>query len=964
MQETWFCNSSTTPLTRLSHTDYDGSGRVYQSIDADGNTTTSIYDSAGRRTGVVDANGNSSTYGYDENGNQTAFIDANGHEIDYGYDALNRRVQTVYPVSSVYVNGSYTNTATDAWTAYDELGRKIAEYEQSPVSQPLASRNIKRYVYDVDGRLTDVVDALGQDTHYAYDELGNETLQRDANQHSTTYTYDNLGRRISRTLPAGQVESTHYDDNGNLQSRTDFNGRTTTFQYDALNRLRFRIPDPSFNEQTVEWRYTASGQRDRMIDSTGTTIYSYDDRDRLTSKATPEGTLGYGYDDQNNLKSITSSTPGGAAVSYTYDALNRLSTVNDVNNQQTIYNYDAVGNLGSVALPNGVTSVYHYDALNRLSTLTHTSAASIGAIASYAYGVFPTGQRQMAAEGTGRTSVYSYDTLWRLQGETITGDQHARNGALGYGYDPVGNRKARTSTVTGLAVQSFTYDPDDRVNGDTYDSNGNTVVGSASQPASAYAAATGVAAPPPAIPSGATSSGSAPDTSKPVLGTDTYDSFDRLVKRTGATGSVQITYNGDGEKVAETITQAGLTVTTTYLLDELNPTGYSQVLEESTNGSLSRVYTFGLELISQDEVLSATGSQISWTATYYGYDGHGNVRFLTNGAGAVTDTYDFDAFGNLLNVTSGFSLSGSTSATPNLHLYCGEPYDSAIGQYYLRARVMNPLTGRFWTMDTEQWSPFDPKGLHKYTYSSADPVNRFDPSGRDDTTLPSQTAAVGVDGVLGRAALVNVLRAYAQAYVVATGILTSNIGIAVSESVLAAGVIYADTGNISDAGIALLYGAVLGGGWQFSQTKISPGSVSEEGEEFVADAVELSKDGSQGNKKISEGIGLARYKRITGATVTRPTGAEQGVDAVAGTNPSNTKAISLKGPLINQNGPVRYPGAFEGFKNSVTYDLKNNGGAKELVVDLMGCSEQEVSEILKAILATQNRYNKQIRIIR
>ena len=353
----------------------------------------------------------------------------------------------------------------------------------------------------------------------------------------------------------------------------------------------------------------------------------------------------------------------------------------------------------------------------------------ITAIASYAYGVFPTGQRQMAAEGTGRTSVYSYDALWRLQGESITGDQHARNGALGYGYDPVGNRKARTSTVTGLAAQSFTYNSDDRVNGDTYDLNGNTVVGSASQPASAYAAGTGVAAPPPAIPTGATSSASTPDTSKPILGNDTYDSFDRLVKRTGATGSVQITYNGDGEKVAETITQAGLTVTTTYLVDELNPTGYSQVLEESTNGSLSRVYTFGLELISQDEVLSTSGSQISWTATYYGYDGHGNVRFLTNGAGAVTDTYDFDAFGNLLNVTSGSGSGGSTSATPNLHLYCGEQYDSAIGQYYLRARVMNPLTGRFWTMDTFSGITEDPGSLHKYSYCEQFPVAFSDASG-------------------------------------------------------------------------------------------------------------------------------------------------------------------------------------------------------------------------------------------
>jgi len=31
--------------------------------------------------------------------------------------------------------------------------------------------------------------------------------------------------------------------------------------------------------------------------------------------------------------------------------------------------------------------------------------------------------------------------------------------------------------------------------------------------------------------------------------------------------------------------------------------------------------------------------------SFYGYDGHGNVRFLTNMAGTVTDTYQQDAFG-------------------------------------------------------------------------------------------------------------------------------------------------------------------------------------------------------------------------------------------------------------------------------------------------------------------------------
>jgi len=33
---------------------------------------------------------------------------------------------------------------------------------------------------------------------------------------------------------------------------------------------------------------------------------------------------------------------------------------------------------------------------------------------------------------------------------------------------------------------------------------------------------------------------------------------------------------------------------------------------------------------------------------YYVFDGHGSVRALTDASGNVTDTYDYDAFGNLL----------------------------------------------------------------------------------------------------------------------------------------------------------------------------------------------------------------------------------------------------------------------------------------------------------------------------
>jgi RHS repeat-associated protein len=90
---------------------------------------------------------------------------------------------------------------------------------------------------------------------------------------------------------------------------------------------------------------------------------------------------------------------------------------------------------------------------------------------------------------------------------------------------------------------------------------------------------------------------------------------------------------------------------------------------------------------------------------------------------AVTDTYDYDAFGNKIN---------STGTTPNNYLYRGEQWDSDLGLYYLRARYYNPLTGRFMSRDPNEGTPVIPATLHKYLYTGGDPVNRIDPRGRAD----------------------------------------------------------------------------------------------------------------------------------------------------------------------------------------------------------------------------------------
>ena len=147
-----------------------------------------------------------------------------------------------------------------------------------------------------------------------------------------------------------------------------------------------------------------------------------------------------------------------------------------------------------------------------------------------------------------------------------------------------------------------------------------------------------------------------------------------------------------------------------YLVDEY--TSYSRVLEEKNkNNNLTATYTYGHELISQNRATSVS---------FYNRDGLGSTTSLTNASQTVTDTYSYDAFGNLIN---------NTGTTKNNYLFAGEEKDNTTGYYYLRARYMDTTTGRFISMDSYLGSVDDPVSLHKYLYANANPVNYIDPSG-------------------------------------------------------------------------------------------------------------------------------------------------------------------------------------------------------------------------------------------
>jgi RHS repeat-associated protein len=473
-------------------------------------------------------------------------------------------------------------------------------------------------------------------------------------------------------LPQGQTETYSYDANGNLTSHVDFNAHTTSYSYDALNHLLNKAADTYFVQNhigapAISFTYTATGKRASMTDASGTTTYQYDNLDRLISEATPEGTLTYTYDAAGDVTGLHSSNTNGASLTYGYDALNRLASASDASGTSD-YTYDDVGNLQSVTYPNGVTHSYNYDTRNRLTSL---AVAKSTQLAAYNYTLDAAGHRLSVAEASGRTVNYAYDNIYRLTSETIAADPNGVNGAVNYTLDAVGNRTQRTSTLAPIAASSSTFSANDQLTTDAYDANGNT-----------------------------TGSGGS---------SYVYDFENHLLQK----GGVTIVYDGDGNRVSKT---AG-GVTTQYLVDHLNPSTYTQVVDEVQAGVVTKTYTWGLQLIAETRLQPSPNPAL---VSYYVFDGLGSVRALASPAGTLTDTYDFDAFGNLIH---------SSGTTPNNYLFAGEQYDPDLGLYYNRARYLNASTGRFLTMDTLEPNISDPSSLHRYLYVMGDPVNSVDPTG-------------------------------------------------------------------------------------------------------------------------------------------------------------------------------------------------------------------------------------------
>ncbi|HRQ45049.1 MAG TPA: hypothetical protein PLB12_11945 [Candidatus Goldiibacteriota bacterium] len=265
----------------------------------------------------------------------------------------------------------------------------------------------------------------------------------------------------------------------------------------------------------VSFAYDGYGRRVSMTDSSGTTSYDYDIRNRMTKKTTPIGKITYTHTN-GLLTGISSNNVNGVSLTYGYDTQSRLQEVTDNKlNKTTNYDYWANGSLKSCTYPNQIQHNWKYNSRNRLTNLTIKNATTNTVFKSFAYTVGTSGNRTKVVEDTGREINWTYDSLYRLTQENITNEPNDINGVVDYTYDKVGNRQTRTSTLAGVSNQDFAgaYDDNDRLLAAdySYDDNGST-------------------------------------TQKPGGWAYTYDAENKLLTASNATTTISYVYDGDGNR--------------------------------------------------------------------------------------------------------------------------------------------------------------------------------------------------------------------------------------------------------------------------------------------------------------------------------------------------------------------------------------------------------------------------------
>lgn len=503
--------------------------------------------------------------------------------------------------------------------SYDDQGRVktitdptgvVAETAYDPVGRPAVRSNTRGAswvtTYDLAGNVLSQRDPSGFATTYTYDLLNRVKTQQFGTLSKTTFNYSNVGNLLSR-VQGSQTLAWEYDGRSNLTASTDARGKRTMHDYDLAGNLKKQtLP----SGHTRRWDYDLAGRLTDAIDGL-------------------ENISHYDYNVAGDLKFVT--LPRGGVYEFTYDEVGRLDSEKPPLQAATTYDYDDEGRLERIDYPSGRAIVSTYDDAGRLDT-------------------------QRAGD---ELRAYGYDDAGRLTSAT------APSGSLSFGYD---DRGLLDTSTDQLGTATYQYDGAERLTSlalatgstTTYGYNTNGLLETVRGPSNFNYSYDSFGRPTVVEPRFPTSRGNE---------LRSYDADGRLTKISSASSAapfeLSATYSDDGV-VSSTTSTLGTLVnpdegTATYLHDEAGRLK-SRILKNGEVTVSTTTYDWdgdgnrksvdtgsGPTMYEYDAADRLTSSSDGST---YTYDDDGNLT-STDRPGSDDVTYDYNAFGELVNVSVG-----------------------------------------------------------------------------------------------------------------------------------------------------------------------------------------------------------------------------------------------------------------------------------------------------------------------
>ena len=386
-------NPGHTAFVRETNLYLDKAGRLCRVADAGSHNTDYYYDTAGRQYKVEDAAGNLALYTLDRSGNVT-LVTAK-HKLNATPTWRTERAFTWYDDDNRATTAASfgTNAPTLNWNPPTEPPKYDYEEWPSEPNASIATILATKYAYGYSAgegaEYAQVTDAAGTITRSYNDKLGRTTqvVEDTAGIGRTTYyAYDHY-----------DAQADAYHDEIEAANGGEANQITKYLRDDDVDASRVtKVTYPDSANDAVTYSFRRDGTPNTKLDQRGwTTTYAVNASGRV----------------DNEVVSGTGVT-GTKNVRYTYDALGRVTQVEDDNGQtdggNPDYDYSKV------------TYSYAWDDDSADVTVTEThylAGSQVGAVT----GIYNSeGERTRLTYPNSRYVTYASDALHRL--DTVTDD--------------------------------------------------------------------------------------------------------------------------------------------------------------------------------------------------------------------------------------------------------------------------------------------------------------------------------------------------------------------------------------------------------------------------------------------------------------------------------------------------------------------------------------------------------------